>query len=107
MIRRHALGFRALLMVADAALAVFLLVSLSVLRFGSDWAVWWRQIVPVPEAFAALYAVTWVLALTANGLYRPRARLSLRSEIVDIFRATVLMTLITLSVLFVFRLPDV
>ena len=46
MIRRHALWFRALLMVADALLAVVLLVGLSIWRFGADWAVWWRQIVP-------------------------------------------------------------
>ncbi len=49
MIRRHAAGFRALLMAADALLAVVLLVGLSCWRFGEDWAIWWRQIVPVPE----------------------------------------------------------
>jgi exopolysaccharide biosynthesis polyprenyl glycosylphosphotransferase len=107
MIRRHALGFRTLLMAADATLAVFLLVALSIARFGAGWLDWWRQIVEVPAAFAALYAVLWVLALTANGLYRPRARWSLRAEAVDIFRATVLMALVTLSVLFIFKLPDV
>jgi exopolysaccharide biosynthesis polyprenyl glycosylphosphotransferase len=107
MIRRHALGFRTLLMATDALIAVVLLVALSVWRFGEDWAIWWRQIVPVPEAFLTLYALTWVVALTMNGLYRPRARWSLRSEAIDIVRATGLMTLVTLSVLFVFHLPDV
>jgi exopolysaccharide biosynthesis polyprenyl glycosylphosphotransferase len=107
MIRRHAAGLRALLMATDAFLAVVLLVVLSAWRFGDDWAVWWRQIVPVPEAVLALYAVTWLLALTTNGLYRPRARWSIRSEAFDIVRATVVMALVTLSVLFVFRLPDV
>ena len=107
MIRRHALGFRTLLMAADALFAGGLLVVLSVWRFGPDWAVWWRQIVPVPEVFLGLYTVTWVTFLTANGLYRPRGRWSLRSEALGVIRATAVMALLTLSVLFLFRMPDV
>src|SRR4051812_23896797 len=107
MIRRHASGFRALLMAADALLAVGLFVGLSAWRFGSDWAVVWREIVPEPTAFLALYAIGWVVILAANGLYRPRARWSLRSEAVAIVKATVLMALLTVSVLFLFKMPDV
>jgi exopolysaccharide biosynthesis polyprenyl glycosylphosphotransferase len=107
MIRRHAAGFRALLMAADALLAVVLLVGLSYWRFGADWAVWWRQIVPVPEALLVLYAGGWVVALAMNGLYRPRARWSIRREVVDVLRATIALALATLSVLFVFKMPDV
>jgi exopolysaccharide biosynthesis polyprenyl glycosylphosphotransferase len=107
MIRRHYLGFRLLLMGADALMAVSLLVGLSIWRFGSDWAVWWRQIIPRPEAFLALYALTWVIALTLQGLYRPRARWSLLREASDVIRATVVMALATLAVLFLFYLPDV
>jgi exopolysaccharide biosynthesis polyprenyl glycosylphosphotransferase len=107
MIRRHASGFRALLMAADALLAVGLFVGLSVWRFGSDWAVVWREIVPEPTAFLALYAIGWVVILAANGLYRPRARWSLRSEAVAIIKATALMALLTVSVLFLFKMPDV
>ncbi len=107
MIRRHALGFRLALMAADATLAAALLVLLSIWRFGPDWAVWWREIVPEPAAFLVLYAVGWVLALTVNGLYRPRARWSLRGEASDVLRATGLMALGTLSVLFLFHMPDV
>ena len=107
MIRRHALGFRTALMATDAALAAVLLVALSIWRFGPDWAVWWRQIVPEPPAFLGLYTLGWVLALTLNGLYRPRARWSLKGEAADIVRATVGMALVTLSVLFIFNLPDV
>jgi exopolysaccharide biosynthesis polyprenyl glycosylphosphotransferase len=94
-------------MAADALLAAGLLVMLSIWRFGQDWAIWWREIVPLPEVFVALYAATWVTALTAVGLYRPRARWSLRSETADVIRATIAMALVTLSVLFLFRLPDV
>jgi exopolysaccharide biosynthesis polyprenyl glycosylphosphotransferase len=82
-------------------------VAVSILRFGSDWAAVWRDIFPQPAVFLALYALGWVVALTLNGLYRPRARWSLRSEAIDVFRATILMALVTLSVLFIFKLPDV
>jgi exopolysaccharide biosynthesis polyprenyl glycosylphosphotransferase len=48
-----------------------------------------------------------VIALAMNGLYRPRARWSIRREAADVFRATIMLALVTLSVLFVFRMPDV
>jgi exopolysaccharide biosynthesis polyprenyl glycosylphosphotransferase len=107
MIRRHAAGFRALLMAFDAAVAVGLLFGLSAWRFGDDWAVWWRLIIPVPEALLGLYAAGWVVALTANGLYRPRARWSVAREALDVVRAAAVMAVVTFSVLFLFRLPDV
>src|SRR3712207_6304927 len=107
MIRRHAFWFRSLLMAADAALAAAVLVSLSAWRFGEDWAVWWREIVPVPEGLLAVYSGGWVIALALNGLYRPRARWSLRREAADVLRATIAVALVTLAVLFIFRLPDV
>ncbi len=107
MIRRHATGFRALLIAFDATLAVILLVGLSIWRFGEDWDVWWRFIVPVPEVFLGLYAAGWVTLLTANGLYRPRARWSTVREAFDVLRATLAMAVITFSVLFLFKLPDV
>ena len=107
MFRRYAAGFRAMLMLADAVLAAVLLVSLSYWRFGSDWAVVWRELIPNTTAVVALYAAGWVAVMTLNGLYRPRARWSLRAEIRDILRATIVMTLLTLSVLFLAKLPDV
>jgi exopolysaccharide biosynthesis polyprenyl glycosylphosphotransferase len=107
MIRRHAAGFRALLMAFDASLAILLLVGLSAWRFGEDWSVYWRLVIPVPEVLLALYAAGWVVALTANGLYRPRARWSILREAFDVVRAAATMAVITFSVLFLFKLPDV
>jgi exopolysaccharide biosynthesis polyprenyl glycosylphosphotransferase len=107
MIRRHAAGFRALLMATDALLAVVVLFALSVWRFGDDWAIWWRLIVPLPEALLVLYALGWVVALAGQGLYRPRARWSIRREAGDVLRAALALGLATLSVLFLFKLPDV
>ena len=77
------------------------------MRFGEDWAVWWREIIPNPEALLLVYAVGWVVALALNGLYRPRARWSIRSEAWDLLRATALMAVATFAVLFWFKLPDV
>jgi exopolysaccharide biosynthesis polyprenyl glycosylphosphotransferase len=57
--------------------------------------------------FALVYAAVWTTVLWLHGLYRPRARWTLRSEGLAIARAAVVMALITLSILFVFRLPDV
>ncbi|MGD8486129.1 MAG: sugar transferase [Chloroflexota bacterium] len=107
MIRRHASTLRALLMLTDGLLAAVVLVGLSWVRFGQDWAVWWREIIPNPDALLLLYAVGWVVALALNGLYRPRARWSIRSEAWDLLRATVLMAAAIFAVLFWFKLPDV
>ncbi len=90
-----------------ALLAAVVLVGLSRLRFGEDWAVWWREIIPNAEALLLVYAVGWVVALALNGMYRPRARWSIRSEAWDLLRATVLMAVATFAVLFWFKLPDV
>jgi exopolysaccharide biosynthesis polyprenyl glycosylphosphotransferase len=94
-------------MAADALLAIVLLAGLSLWRFGADWAVWWRQIVPIPEGLLLIYAAGWVVALAMNGLYRPRARWSVLRESMDVLRATIVLALVTLSVLFIFKMPDV
>jgi exopolysaccharide biosynthesis polyprenyl glycosylphosphotransferase len=107
MIRRHATGLRTALMIVDAAFAAVLLVVLSIARFGADWDVLWRQVIREPLAFLALYSVAWVAVLAYYGLYRPRARWSIRSEALDLARATITMGLLSLSVLFFFKLPDV
>ncbi len=107
MLRRHAIGLRTALMVFDAVFAAALLVVLSVIRFGPEWDVLWRQVIPQPLAFLALYSVAWVAVLAYFGMYRPRARWSIRSEATDLLRATIAMALLSLSVLFFFKLPDV
>lgn len=107
MIRRHAIGFRTLLMLLDAALAAVLLAAVSIVRFGASWYDHWLPFLNQPAAFGGLYAAGWVAVLWLHGLYRPRARWTIRSEGIALARASALMLLFTLSVLFVFRLPDV
>ncbi|HYK94606.1 MAG TPA: sugar transferase [Candidatus Dormibacteraeota bacterium] len=107
MLRRHASGFRALLMLTDGALAGVLLVALSIVRFEREWLDHWQVILQQPAALAFSYAALWIVILWLHGMYRPRARWTIRSEGLAIGRATVVLALLTLSVLFVFRLPDV
>ena len=107
MFRRHAIGFRTLLMVVDGLLAAMLLAAISVARFGGEWFTHWLPVLEQPAAFALFYAVGWVVVLDLHGLYRPRARWTIRSEALAVARSTVVMALVTLSVLFIFRLPDV
>ena len=107
MIRRYGAELRALLMLADAGVAVVMALALSAVRFGPTWPTFWHDALPQPLAFLIVYTIVWVALLTLNGLYRPRARWSLVTEATDIARATAAMALISLSVLFWFKLPDV
>src|SRR5919204_4284705 len=107
MLRRHGFEFRSLLMLADGLLAVVLLGVVSYGRFGEEWLTHWRPILEQPGAFSVAYAVIWVGVLWLHGLYRPRARWTLRSEAFAIARSAVVLGLITGTVLFAFRLPDV
>src|SRR3974377_2214453 len=107
MIRRRGVGCRALLMGADGLLAVVLLATVSAARFGDAWLSHWDPFLAQPALFAAAYGVAWVFVLWLHGLYRLRARWTFRAEALAIARATVVMALITLSLLFAFRLPDI
>ncbi|MGO9178344.1 MAG: sugar transferase [Candidatus Limnocylindrales bacterium] len=107
MIRRYGAELRALLMLVDAAVALCLPVAVSAFRFGSDWPTVWRLALPEPALFLGLYAAGWVTVLALNGLYRPRAHWSVRSEAAALFRAVVMMVLTCLAILFWLKLPDV
>ena len=96
-----------LLMLADGLLAAATLVITSVLRFGGDWDEHWQGIVADPLALLLIYALGWVAAVAYFGLYRVRARWSLRAEAVDLARATLVMAAVTFAVLFWFRMPDI
>src|SRR5574340_688071 len=107
MIRRHGRALQVTLVAVDAALAAAVLLGLSYVRFGADWAVYWRLAVREPVVFLALFAGAWVVVLWFHGLYRLRARWSVWSETKDVARATIVMVLVSLSFLFFFKLPDV
>jgi exopolysaccharide biosynthesis polyprenyl glycosylphosphotransferase len=94
-------------MLTDGLFAAFVLAATSILRFGPDWYSHWRPIVEDPAALLLLYSLGWVGVLSLSGLYRLRARWSIRGDALDLLRATALMVAIVLAVLFWFRLPDV
>ena len=107
MIRRHATAFRLALGAADAVSAIGLFILVSVIRFGPAWQDEWRGADVDPFLLAAAYAAVWVALLWALGLYRLRARSRLRTEMIDVGRASLLLALVSFSALFVFKLPDV
>lgn len=107
LIRRHATALHLGLAAADSITAVGLFLILSYVRFGDSWQAAWQRAGVDPYLMAAAYAATWVTLLTGLGLYRLRARWRLRTELLDVARAGVLLGLITFSTLFVLKLPDV
>jgi exopolysaccharide biosynthesis polyprenyl glycosylphosphotransferase len=107
MLRRHAFGFRTLLMLTDGLLAIALLAVLSEVRFGPGWYAVWSGILDQPPLVALAYGLGWVGILWYYGLYRPRARWTVRSEAFAIARSTFILILITGTVLFAIRMPDV
>ena len=107
MLRKHVNELRALLMFVDGLMAVALLIVATAIRFGDDWASHWREVVPDPLVLVVSYAGLWVAILAFNGLYRPRARWTIRSEAVDLLRATAMFAAVLFAILFWVRLADV
>src|SRR5262249_27075984 len=107
MLRRHAFGFRTALMVTDGLLAIGLLAVLSYVRFGPEWLATWGSFVDQPALVGLGYASGWISCLWYYGLYRPRARWTIRGEGLAIGRAVLAMGLITGTVLFAIKMPDV
>ena len=100
MIRRHETGFRVALMGSDAALASALVAVVFALRFGPDWPIVLTELLPQPAVSIAAFCVAWIGLLAAHGLYRPRARWSVRSDAIGVARAAVLLAFGTIAVLF-------
>jgi exopolysaccharide biosynthesis polyprenyl glycosylphosphotransferase len=107
MVRRHATTFRLALMAADSVGAFLLFCVVSMARFGDGWRDRWSLIGPGPFVLAALFAALWVTALWLANLYRMRARWSIRSELVDIVRAAIVLAVLVFCLLYALKLPNV
>lgn len=109
MIRRHTAMLRLTLMAADAALALVVLAGAAVLRFGHSQGAEtaFSTAVSDPRAAIAFFVAGWVAVLWFNGLYRVRARWTLRRELRDVVVATLSFTALILSLLYLFKLGDV
>jgi exopolysaccharide biosynthesis polyprenyl glycosylphosphotransferase len=107
MIRRHATAFRLAMMAADGLGALVLFCAVSISRFGAHWRDQWIAAGADPVLLAGVFATLWVTALWLSNLYRLRARWAIRSELFDIVRAATAVAVVTFSLLFSLKLPNV
>jgi len=108
MIRRHLMALRLALMLGDGVTAALVFLLVSFIRFGnSGWTGIWSRLGIDIRLAAIGFGVLWVIVLWYFGLYRLRARWRLRSEAIDIARATLTVAALTLSILFLFKQQDV
>ncbi|MGD0861191.1 MAG: sugar transferase [Candidatus Limnocylindrales bacterium] len=109
MIRRHAALFQAVLMAADALAALAVVICAAQLRFGpnSAWTSALGHSLPDPKLAVGAFIATWIGLLWMRGLYRSRSRWTLRGELGEVIGAAVVLLAVTLSALFLFKLPDV
>jgi exopolysaccharide biosynthesis polyprenyl glycosylphosphotransferase len=106
MVRRHTATLRAALMAADFVGAIALFIAVSVSRYGSEWQDGWRQLGADGWLAAAAFGVGWVFVVWLRGLYRLRARWSMRSEVVALLQATGVLALTTITLFFVIKVSD-
>jgi exopolysaccharide biosynthesis polyprenyl glycosylphosphotransferase len=107
LIRRHAVLLRTILATVDAAVALFSLAVAGAVRFGIDVPLA-SPVSSVETAGAlAVLALGWPAVLWMNGLYRPRSRLTIRGETLDILRSTALYAITLLALLYLLKLDEV
>ena len=106
MIRRHTTALRALLMAGDFAAATLLFVLVSVARYGADWVNEWARLGLDGRLAALAYGAAWVTLVWLGGLYRLRARWSLRADAVGLLRATGVLALALITLLFAVHVSD-
>jgi exopolysaccharide biosynthesis polyprenyl glycosylphosphotransferase len=108
MIRRHITAFRLSLMAADAISAMAVFVAVSIVRWpGIDWRDSWLRAGIEPFGVVGAFAAAWMTVLWLLGMYRLRARWTVRSEALDVLRAGTLVAVVTFAALYVLKLPQV
>jgi exopolysaccharide biosynthesis polyprenyl glycosylphosphotransferase len=109
MVRRYAAVLRLTLVAADFVLALIVVASAINFRFGptSGWPGGMSESLPDPNLAVAVFVGMWIAVLWMHGLYRARERWTRRGEMAAVFRATLVQLVLTLSALYVFKLPDV
>ncbi len=111
MIRRYAALLSIMLAAADTALAVLVVVGATSYRFGRPTTGMWppdvRAALPDTNLAVAVFVGLWIVVLWTQGLYRSRVRWTRRSDIYAVVRAMFIQLVATLSLLYMFKLPDV
>ena len=109
MVRRYAAVLRLTLVAADIGLVLLVVAGGYSFRFGPTFGgtenVSTSQ--PDPNLIVAVFVGMWIAVLWMHGLYRARERWTRRGEIAAVLRATLVQLALTLSALYVFKLPDV
>ena len=105
--RQRLAALRAALTVSDAVVTAAAFVVAGRLRFGSDWYLVWDALLPRPLVSLVLYALVAVAAFWLVGLYRLRARWTLRAEARDLLQALLVLMVVTFSLLYLFKLDQV
>jgi exopolysaccharide biosynthesis polyprenyl glycosylphosphotransferase len=109
MVRRYAAVLRLTLVAADIGLALLVVAGGYSFRFGPTFGgtenVSTSQ--PDPNLIVAVFVGMWIAVLWIHGLYRARERWTRRGEMAAVLRATLVQLALTLSALYVFKLPDV
>lgn len=110
MIRRYAAVLRLTLVAADILLALAVVVVATNIRFGQASG-WWptsvSESLPDPNLSVAAFVAMWIAVLWMHGLYRSRVRWTRRGDIAAVLRAALIQLALTLSILFLLKLPDV
>ena len=109
MIRRYAAALRLTLVAADALLALAVVVWATHVRFGqaAGWPIDVTESLPDPNVAVAVFVAMWIAVLWVHGLYRSRVRWTRRGDVAAVLRAALIQLALTLSLLYVFKLPDV
>jgi exopolysaccharide biosynthesis polyprenyl glycosylphosphotransferase len=116
LIRRYAAVLRWSLAAADIALALLVVVGATNFRFGqgAGWPLAPASAVldadlslPDPRLAVGVFIAMWIAVLWMFGMYRSRARWTRRSDVATVLRATLVQLVATLSLLWIFKLPDV
>jgi exopolysaccharide biosynthesis polyprenyl glycosylphosphotransferase len=116
MIRRYGAVLRLTLAAADIVLALAVVFGATSIRFGAmsiqfGATSWWphdvRTSLPDPSLSVGVFVAMWIAVLWLHGLYRSRARWTKRRDVTVVLRATLIQLTLTLSLLYVLKLPNV
>jgi len=109
MIRRYAAALRLTLGAADALLALAVVVWATHVRFGqtAGWPIDVSESLPDPNVAVGVFVGMWIAVLWMHGLYRSRVRWTRRGDVAAVLKAALIQLALTLSLLYVFKLPDV
>jgi exopolysaccharide biosynthesis polyprenyl glycosylphosphotransferase len=106
MIRRYMVPLKAVLMLSDGISAFLLFLVLVQFRFEILDGMWTVGILQ-PIELAVAYGAMWVGALWFVGLYRLRTHWTLRAELIDVLRATLLLLVVGMAALYVLKLSNI